>query len=99
MASYADIARQNNQQWDVNNKKKCIVEKLVKNSKRIRRGIKLYFFGQWKKYVMWCSICMEGIGINGRKLECGHYFHSECITRWCKGWGSCPNCRTTIRSI
>ncbi len=43
-----------------------------------------------------CTICMESIGIKGRKLECGHYFHSECITRWCKESGSCPNCRTII---
>ena len=50
MASYADVAGRNTQQWDVNKKKIGVIEKLVKNSKQIRRGIQLYFFGQWKKY-------------------------------------------------
>lgn len=53
MASYADIARQNNQQWVVNKKKIGVIKKLVKNSKQIRRVIQLYFFGQWKKYRKW----------------------------------------------
>ena len=44
-----------------------------------------------------CTICMESIGIKGRKLECGHYLHhTECITRWCKESDSCPNCRIIL---
>jgi hypothetical protein len=44
-----------------------------------------------------CSICMdfnfEEIGV---KLECGHYFHKECLKDWAVTRGSCPVCRQVI---
>ncbi len=43
-----------------------------------------------------CTICMERVGIRGKKLECGHYFHGDCISKWSKESDTCPNCRTLI---
>jgi hypothetical protein len=45
-----------------------------------------------------CSICLESCD-HCVKLECGHYFHVECINSWLEEQGmdpSCPNCRAQI---
>jgi hypothetical protein len=44
-----------------------------------------------------CVVCLSEIEESGRKLQCGHYFHSECIVAW---WTftprsviECPTCK------
>lgn len=45
-----------------------------------------------------CVICISEFEKNQRctELSCGHYFHTECITEWCKYKTRCPVCRSTI---
>jgi|LakMenEpi03Aug12_release.lakeMendotaPanAssembly.Ray.scaffolds.fasta_scaffold358267_1 hypothetical protein len=45
-----------------------------------------------------CSICLDTIKINDKiiKLNCVHFFHSECITQWCKECQTCPLCRVSF---
>ncbi|XP_061857095.1 E3 ubiquitin-protein ligase TTC3 isoform X3 [Colius striatus] len=41
-----------------------------------------------------CSICRDELSGDVCELECGHYFHRECIRRWLKQHSStCPMCR------
>ena len=40
-----------------------------------------------------CSICLEDIGSDLAKLQCGHCFHAECIALWQQRSGTCPCCR------
>jgi len=39
-----------------------------------------------------CSICFED---SSNKIECGHFFHPECIKGWAE-YNSCPVCRAPI---
>lgn len=45
-----------------------------------------------------CPICHETmqLGSTINKIQCGHKFHKECITRWLQNRTTCPNCRYTI---
>ncbi len=43
-----------------------------------------------------CSICLENITKNLKKLECNHQFHLNCIDQWVKKSNTCPLCRTPI---
>lgn len=45
-----------------------------------------------------CSVCLTGIqqGDLVRKLNCGHFFHRECIDGWLKLKGICPLDRKKI---
>lgn len=46
-----------------------------------------------------CNICIEhySIGNNITKLDCNHFFHSECIKNWlCNENITCPICRNNI---
>ena len=53
-----------------------------------------------------CTICLKGVG-NGADdkqiLDCGHHFHSGCISKWqgsCKSEDvSCPNCRRVSKLL
>ena len=38
-----------------------------------------------------CPICREE-GADMR-TTCGHHFHSQCLTEWCKRYSNCPLCR------
>lgn len=44
-----------------------------------------------------CVICLGDINGKGRKLQCGHCFHSECIMRWWtytpRATLECPTCK------
>ena len=42
-----------------------------------------------------CGVCLECLGPNGHRLECGHEFHANCIVQWFRrpGVSSCPICR------
>ena len=43
-----------------------------------------------------CVICTEKM-TNCRKLNCNHYFHLICLSKWFEnGHNSCPICRTEI---
>ncbi|KAJ0715315.1 putative transcription factor C2H2 family [Helianthus annuus] len=48
-----------------------------------------------------CSICLceyekkEKMG----RLECGHWFHAECIRRWLLSKNVCPMCRSTALKV
>lgn len=42
-----------------------------------------------------CSVCLENIYFNEKKLSCGHSFHSKCINKWFLiKKNECPYCRT-----
>lgn len=30
------------------------------------------------------------------KTPCAHYFHKQCLVRWLKKSGTCPNCRVVF---
>jgi E3 ubiquitin-protein ligase synoviolin len=45
-----------------------------------------------------CSICIEPCD-KCVELQCGHYFHIECINSWMeeqKPAATCPNCRAQV---
>ena len=45
-----------------------------------------------------CSICLEEFKNKEEltRIECSHYFHSECINDWFKSNGTCPLCRLNL---
>lgn len=46
-----------------------------------------------------CSICLNDISSNPEILNCGHFFHRDCIQSWKKEMKknfSCPLCRKQI---
>ena len=46
-----------------------------------------------------CTICLDNIENNCIKLECGHYFHMNCIRNWMlRRNTTCPICRSQIFS-
>ena len=42
-----------------------------------------------------CAICIDGVEMNKLmvKLNCGHFYCSECIRKWFEDKVSCPLCR------
>ena len=42
-----------------------------------------------------CAICIDGVEINKPmiRLDCSHFYCSECITKWFEKSSSCPLCR------
>ena len=47
-----------------------------------------------------CNICLENFIENkiSIKLDCGHYFHDNCIIKWLKMRNTCPVCRHELES-
>lgn len=48
-----------------------------------------------------CPICLEDVGRNEMKTECGHYFHHDCLEEWLQcsmalNKLECPLCRATV---
>ena len=45
-----------------------------------------------------CTFCMDDILMDhGRlALDCGHLFHSACVTAWIEKVKSCPVCRHPV---
>lgn len=41
---------------------------------------------------MECSICLDTINKNSKKLTCIHTFHKKCIKKWFKKMKRCPLC-------
>jgi hypothetical protein len=48
---------------------------------------------------MECSICLDEIEDSSDyiKLQCSHYFHSNCINQWLSKSNLCPYCRNIIK--
>lgn len=47
-----------------------------------------------------CSICLNNnIKEKWVKLECGHFYHLECLKPWFFNNNSCPTCRQTIATF
>ena len=46
-----------------------------------------------------CTICLEPLGDNPKKLSCNHRFHLQCISQWYHTKKNCPVCRKTITSL
>ena len=40
-----------------------------------------------------CSICLDSIRENSKRLPCSHIFHESCINRWFQNSNLCPLCR------
>jgi Ring finger domain len=45
-----------------------------------------------------CSVCLLTINYPACRLDCMHYFCSDCIQEWCKSHTSCPLCSKQISS-
>ena len=70
------------------NKNKCNFKKLKKIIKNI---FKKYF---WDYYYHKTKYLKEYV-----MLECGHFFHSECINSWINTEKKCPICRQEISQL
>lgn len=46
-----------------------------------------------------CSICLERLCYDERRLECGHMFHNRCISEWFNRNATCPLCRGSSISV
>ena len=41
-----------------------------------------------------CAICLDDIKTtNNVQLECGHYYHNDCLSKWFNKGSGCPTCR------
>ncbi|KZO89539.1 hypothetical protein CALVIDRAFT_47904 [Calocera viscosa TUFC12733] len=47
-----------------------------------------------------CAVCKDGFDVGQKTvaLPCSHSFHDECILPWLELNGTCPVCRTPVRS-
>ena len=46
-----------------------------------------------------CSICLADINLFGKEvsiLNCGHFFHSYCLSDWLAQQMNCPECRAIV---
>ena len=72
---------------------------LSESSIEIRKSETLTFLRNHKTNISngeVCPICMDSSESEGVLLECGHWFHSECLKNWVLLKGSCPVCRKTL---
>jgi len=48
--------------------------------------------------LMECCICLTSFASPTVvvRTPCGHYFHEQCLTRWCQRSVSCPLCKSLI---
>jgi len=55
-------------------------------------------FSEWKDIETNCAICLEDYGNKDlvAKLNCGHYFHQECLQLWFRKSETCPYCEQSI---
>ena len=86
--------RDNNSNSNSNSNSNTNNERLIPE-KKIKKEVILYTedFSDQE-----CSICLEEFKINEEliKIDCNHYFHSQCINDWIKFNGSCPLCRLNL---
>lgn len=76
---------------DIFNSKFYICPKTGKSIKY--SNIMIHFKNKGKKI---CSICYDESNVNKKcliKTQCNHFFHAECITKWCNISNDCPICR------
>ena len=46
-----------------------------------------------------CLVCLADINLfdkEGSILNCGHFFHANCLNDWLKQQMNCPECRTIV---
>ena len=46
-----------------------------------------------------CSVCLGDINLfekEGSILNCGHFFHANCLNDWLKQQMNCPECRAVV---
>ena len=46
-----------------------------------------------------CSICLNDITLFDKEvsvLNCGHFFHNNCLSDWLKQQMNCPECRAVV---
>ena len=46
-----------------------------------------------------CSVCLSDINLFDKEvsiLNCGHFFHSNCLNDWLQQQMNCPECRTIV---
>lgn len=60
--------------------------------------IKKVLFSDLKTDETVCSICLDDFSQNSRlkKIECSHFFHTNCLDRWLLEHNKCPMCRHEI---
>ena len=65
-----------------------------KNNKNTSK-ILLYFINYKKQQQQQqrCIICLDKNKKNLIKTKCNHYYHKECIKKWCEISNTCPACR------
>ena len=51
------------------------------------------------KMLLNCSVCLGDINLFDREvsiLNCGHFFHDNCLNDWLKQQMNCPECRAIV---
>ena len=46
-----------------------------------------------------CLVCLGGINLFDKEvsiLNCGHFFHNNCLNNWLKQQMNCPECRAIV---
>ena len=46
-----------------------------------------------------CSVCLDNINLFDKEvsiLNCGHFFHDNCLNDWLKQQMNCPECRAIV---
>ena len=95
---FPNIESQSNESNESNETFKGKTEYYIDNiSGQLKKhtSISLYFKNYKKiKNKRICSICFdEEIKISFTKTKCNHYYHNDCLRKWCKISNSCPICR------
>ena len=91
--SYADVASENFQLWNVNQKKIGVIRELVKKSKQVRLAIRVYFFGKWNRYAnrRYLKLAFRGfkekLGTINFVREVSENIHEERCDQWIRFTG------------
>ena len=51
--------------------------------------------------LVYCSVCLADINLFEKEvsiLNCGHFFHDNCLNDWLKQRMNCPECRAVVTS-
>lgn len=84
----------------INKKEKC---KNIYKKKLICKKLASKIIFKRNETFKTCGVCFEDFVFNDCKtyckLNCNHFFHSECITEWRKYKNQCPYCRTETNEV